>query len=109
MNADKPNNVQELSEEELSSIVGGETLHKQDGRCYEYVGDSSDEDWNSSYLCPICGRPVHYGSWFRFYCDPCNKSWLIESKLRLNTASHVWKQIPWSEYERKRNDQHTLW
>lgn len=102
MDSDELNKAQELTDEQLKGVAGGQTLFEQDGRYYEYVGSSSDEDWNASYLCPNCGRPVHYGDWFRFYCDPCDESWLYEDKLRVNTASKVWKQISWGEYKQKK-------
>ena len=45
---------------------------------------------NKKYLCPSCHRAVHPGSWGRYYCDPCNESWLLESNLELNLASGGW-------------------
>ena len=47
-------------------------LDDVDGRYYHYTGKESQRD--SKYVCPVCGRSVHYGSGWRYYCDFCNKS-----------------------------------
>ena len=47
---------------------------------YEWKGT----DDNKKYLCPRCHRPVHTGSWGRYYCDPCDESWYFEGSLEMN-------------------------
>ena len=95
--ADKKMNTVELTDEELKSIQGGYNYYQNGDKYYEYVG--SDE--NQKYVCPICGRPVHAGAWWRFYCDPCDKSWFREASLDINLASGAWASISKEEYRRK--------
>ena len=45
------------------------------------------------YICPKCGRPVHYGSGWRYYCDQCDESWYFEKSLNPNLNSGLWKEI----------------
>ena len=65
----------ELKKEELEQVSGGYNLTEIDGRYYHYTGKESQRD--SKYVCPVCGRSVHYGSGWRYYCDFCDKSWNI--------------------------------
>ena len=94
--------AQELSDEQLGSVAGGQTECTYNGKRYKYVGATDAgssagrnwrDDYDKCYLCPNCGRPVHYGSWFRYYCDPCDESWYYESKLIPNLTTGVWKEV----------------
>ena len=87
----------ELTDEELGAVQGGYDYVQQDGNYYEYVGSDKDQ----KYVCPNCGRPVHYGAGWRFYCDPCDESWFFEGKLDINLASGAWASIPEDEYRKK--------
>ena len=102
MDEKKFEGAQELSDEQLEGVAGGQTECTYNGKRYKYVGatDSGSsagrnwrDDYDKCYLCPNCGRPVHYGSWFRYYCDPCDESWYYESKLIPNLTTGVWKEI----------------
>lgn len=95
-----PDGVEELADDQLKGIVGGQTLAREDYKYYKYVGTNSDEDWNASYLCPNCGRPVHYGGYGFFFCDPCDEKWWEELSLKLNLQSGMWKQITRKEYKK---------
>ena len=92
----------ELPDEELNEVVGGKDIHdefvgqKKGGltrinvyKRYKWEGG----DINRKYFCPNCGRFVHKGSWGRFYCDPCNESWYIESLLVPNLDAWVFKYM----------------
>ncbi len=92
----------EVADEILGEVNGG----------YDKYHDSSAEKyyiWNGNsrtaekYLCPNCGRPVHYGSGWRYYCDPCNESWFFESSLRPNIAAGYWKEVSEEEYKLYQN------
>ena len=91
--------TQELSDEELEGVAGGKWFTEENGKYYEYTGSRSDADWSASYLCPKCGKPLHYGSWGRYYCDPCDESWFFESPLKLNLQSGVWTEITKERYD----------
>ena len=102
MDEKKPEGAQELSDEQLGGVAGGQTECTYNGKRYKYVGATDAgssagrnwrDDYDKCYLCPNCGRPVHYGSWFRYYCDPCDESWYYESKLIPNLTTGVWKEI----------------
>lgn len=85
----------ELVDEDLAEANGGVTHHdKSADKYYMWIGYDNDD----KYLCPNCRRPVHIGSWLRYYCDPCNASWLDESRLVPSIASGTWKEIPREEY-----------
>lgn len=87
--------VNELSEEELSSVSGGAIRISTDNTYYKFTGNYNKEsDHNNMYLCPQCGRTVHWGSWLRWYCVTCNTSWYDESKLLPNLESRLWNIIP---------------
>lgn len=90
--------TEQLTDEQLGGIVGGLRYVKTNTWCYKYVGSTSDADWNASYLCPKCRKPVHYTGWGWFRCDPCDESWFDEGKLVLNLDSGLWKQISKEEY-----------
>ncbi len=87
----------ELSDEELKTVQGGYDYVQEGDKYYKYVG--SDE--NLKYVCPNCGRPVHSGAGWRFYCDPCDESWFFEDALDINLASGSWASISEDEYRRK--------
>ena len=54
------------------------------------------------YECPVCGRIVHWGSWLRWYCDPCDQSWHEKSSQLLpNLNSGLWTSISQEEYDSK--------
>lgn len=87
--------VNELSEEELSSVSGGAIRISTDNTYYKFTGNYNKEsDYNNMYLWPQCGRTVHWGSWSRWYCVTCNTSWYDESKLLPNLESRLWNIIP---------------
>lgn len=86
----------ELKKEELEQVSGGYNLTEIDGRYYHYTGKESQRD--SKYVCPVCGRSVHYGSGWRYYCDFCDKSWFFERGLNPNLSSGLWEEISEEEY-----------
>ena len=86
----------ELKKEELEQVSGGYNLTKIDGRYYHYTGKDCQRD--SKYVCPVCGRSVHYGSGWRYYCDFCDKSWFFERGLNPNISSGLWEEISEEEY-----------
>lgn len=90
----------ELKDQELEIVHGGQNFAKQDGAYYEYVGSGwpGSSDWDKCYLCPKCGRPVHFGAGFRYYCDPCDDWWFNEEKLRLDLSQGMWKEISEERY-----------
>ena len=93
---DKKMNSIELSDEELKVVQGGFSYWKNnDGGYYKYTGSNPDQ----KYLCPKCGRPVHEGTGWRFYCDPCDESWFFEDKLTPNLNSGAWTSISKEEYD----------
>ena len=77
----------ELNEKDLKHVSGGAITHSIGEAFYEFNGNySGPKDYNHIYLCPICGNTVHWGSWSRWYCDPCNTSWYDKSKLLANLS-----------------------
>lgn len=85
----------ELSDKELSTVSGGVLKMSTDYAYYVFVGDYNKEsDYNNVYSCPYCGRTLHWGSWSRWYCDPCNTSWYDQSKLLANLSGNIWANIP---------------
>ena len=87
----------ELTDEELGEIQGGYNYAHMGNNYYEYTGSDPDQ----KYLCPRCGRPVHKGWGWRFYCDPCDESWFVELALEPNLSSGAWTSISKEEYDRK--------
>lgn len=87
----------ELTDEELGRAQGGFDICAHDGQYYLYKGNDSD----LKYTCPNCGRPVHEGAAWRFYCDACDESWFFESALEPNLSSGAWKEISKEEYTRR--------
>ena len=90
-----PTAAQELTDEEMDQVTGGaderSVLVKTEYgigtvcktfKTYKWKGT----DDYQKYLCPRCHRPVHPGSWGRYYCDPCNESWFVENLLEMNMA-----------------------
>lgn len=101
MDEKKPADAFELDDEQLAGVAGGQSYADQDGKHYKYIGnDDTDPDWNNCYLCPNCGRPVHYGGWGRYFCDPCDENWYYESKLRLNLSTGVWQEMDDEQYKK---------
>ena len=81
-----------LSDDELKHVESG-LMVDRDGEWYEFTGNYSDpKDYNRAYRCPLCGRLVHWGSWSRWYCDPCNASWFYVEYLKLYTDSGLWRK-----------------
>ena len=85
--------AQELPDEEMDKVAGGankrsELIRREvnwNGILHVYaVYEWKGTDDNKKYLCPNCHRPVHPGSWGRYYCDPCNESWYLEGSLERN-------------------------
>lgn len=93
------NNPQAVADADLAEVTGGYTI------CYD-PNTNGYYHWRGSggsdvkYLCPNCKRPVHFGSWLRFYCDPCNASWLDEDPLLPNIAAGQWEEISKEEYDK---------
>ena len=79
----------------------GATLHMYGDRYFCYVCTTSDADWNASYLCSKCGRPVKYAKLGRFHCDSCDEIWFFEYKLTINTESGMWKGISREEFMKR--------
>lgn len=93
---------QELNDNELEHVNGGynyfRVSYDHDSFYLKYTGSEADRD--SKYLCPKCGRPVHAGKNWSYYCDPCNDFWLNENKLIPNVAGGLWTRVdsedlPW--------------
>ena len=91
--------VQELSDESLNAVSGGGDTRRETYNYRKVFGngyyDYTDYEWvgtddNLKYLCPNCHRPVHPGGWGRYFCDPCDESWFVESNLERNTSSGGW-------------------
>lgn len=88
-----PTAAQELPDEEMDKVAGGANKRSElirrdvqwNGILHVYaVYEWKGTDDNKKYLCPNCHRPVHPGSWGRYYCDPCNESWYLEGSLERN-------------------------
>lgn len=101
MDVQKHEEAQKIPDEFLGQVFGGKKHFEINGRYFEYTGSILcwSSDWDHCYLCPRCGRPVHYGKWARFYCDPCDESWYWEEKLVPNLASGLWKELTKEEYD----------
>lgn len=99
-----PHGAQELADDQLEGVVGGMFISHRNHKYYKYVGGNSDADWNASYLCPNCGRPVHHGGWGLFYCDPCDERWWREASLVLSLESGMWQEITRKEYRQIQMD-----
>ena len=100
MAEEKLDTTKELSDEELDSVAGGQIFRIQNGKYYVYDGGNAGMD--GKYLCPNCGRPVHYGTAWRYYCDPCDKSWFMEDLLDINLSSGTWTELTRKEYKQLR-------
>lgn len=88
----------QLTNKELENVYGGYFLFRDDDdRCYQFQGKKSQRD--QKYACPNCGRPVHYGSSWRYYCDHCNESWFFEKCLDPNLKSGLWVEIDPEDFE----------
>ena len=87
-----------LSDSELSEVAGGLNwvAVKSTGKYYRW--NHGDNHGDEKFLCPNCGRPVHWGSGWRYYCDPCDASWFAEGRLVPNIKSGLWTEISEWEY-----------
>ncbi len=95
----------ELTDRELSEVTAGyDYYHDKAGQKY-YKWTGTTDEKNQKYFCPNCGRPVHWGTGWRFYCDPCNASWFIENRLSPNLASTYWVEISKREYDNYENSE----
>ncbi len=100
------NNIQEkfaaenLQDADLEQVTGGYRLYHDRGtdKYYKWTGENFGDN---KYLCPNCKRPVHLGWWLKFYCDPCNASWMDESRLLPNYSSGLWNEITKDEFDRR--------
>lgn len=94
------NNIrqQALVNEDLAEVTGGAHFAevKSTGKYYE-----SDAPVNQLFLCPKCHRPVHTGTFGRYYCDPCDKSYGSTDSLVPNLDSGLWREISVGEYHSK--------
>ena len=86
----------ELNKEELDKVSGGYDYANIDGKYYKGFG----KDTENKYLCPNCGRPLHPGSWGRFYCDPCNESRFVEISLPPNLKSGSQRELTEKEWRK---------
>ena len=82
-----------IDHEELQTLSAGRDEYRVWEPAVKF-GESpyTDYKWNGTddskkWLCPNCGRPVHYGSGWRYYCDPCDESWFVENLRQPNFAS----------------------
>ncbi len=71
---------QSLTNQELEQTVGGESAiqRKQKARIYNKNNDRIGLRTDAGieyYPCEKCGRPLHCGTFHRWYCDPCNCSY----------------------------------
>lgn len=105
----------ELSDEELENATGGGCSADccgatENGIYYTFTGDDCNpDDYNRAYLCPICGRPVHWGSWARWYCDPCDKHWDDEYQLKPNLNSGLWRVETEQEARKRKIPNPSVW
>lgn len=98
MNENELAGSHELTDDELGKVTGGATLHMKGDKYFAYIGSSSNSDWNLSYVCPNCGKPVRYTKLGFFKCDACDEKWWFEYKLEINDKSGVWKEISREEF-----------
>lgn len=102
-NMQSKNQAGALDDAELGEVAGGgvDTYCTTNGKYYHYTGTQSGEygfTAYGTYRCPNCNRPLHYGSWLRWYCDPCNASWFSTDRLIPNEEDGLWKEISKKEY-----------
>ena len=90
----------ELNQKELSEVSGGYRYTTVDGKHYCGFGD----DVQNKYLCPKCGRPVHPGKAWRFYCDPGDESQFFENSLLPNLKSGYWEEMTEEEWEKMQSE-----
>ncbi len=100
-NSQNENQSTALNDSDLGGVTGGYVLYYDSAANAYYAWEGSAID-DSKYLCPNCKRPVHFGSWIRYYCDPCDASWLKEDWLLPNLKDNHWKRISKEEYERQK-------
>ena len=79
----------ELSDQELAQASGGEGDAGKAGETYVWKRDSQGrathwiqdgEIWH--YICPRCGRILHRGTFYLWYCDPCD-DWFTDGQIRV--------------------------
>ena len=85
----------------MDLLQGGTIKSAVSESLYELNGNyKNPKDYNRMYECPVCGRIVRWGSWSRWYCDPCNQSWHEKSSQLLpNLNSGLWTSISQEEYD----------
>ncbi len=92
-----------IADQDLEQVTGGQAwIHFLSNDTY-YVWTGSGWARNNRYLCPNCKRPVHYGAWLRFYCDPCNASWYYAEDLLPDLSTGKWEQVTKAQYEHHEN------
>lgn len=97
MSTEKNANVAAIPDEELGRVAGGMDWY-QDKRHNKYYKWDGGDNKNEKYRCPNCGRVLHYGAGWRYYCDPCDESWFYESGLVLNRGQNLWRECSWEEW-----------
>ncbi len=102
-NVQNKNQATVLNDADLEQIAGGKArpIHfSSNDTYYAWNGNDAYYGWSDEhqFLCPNCKRPVHKGTWGRWYCDPCDASWYSEESLLPDTANYNWKQITRHEY-----------
>lgn len=97
-NTRKVANKTQLSDNELADVTGGmgKWYDAATGKYYKWTG-CFDNDLK--YLCPNCGRPLSSFWGFKYTCDHCDASWILEERLVPNYASGLWKEITKEEYD----------
>ncbi len=88
---------QNLTDAELENVTGGMEWY-QDTKEHRFFHWAGGNNLDEKYRCPNCDRLLHYGTGWRYYCDPCNESWFYESDLTLNLGDHLWKEVSWSDW-----------
>ena len=85
--------IRDQKDQAFESVQGDFQYYTDEqNQYYRFVG-SRNTDRDRKYTCPICGKPVRYGQSWRYYCDPCGKSWFMEDPLRPNLDSGMWKRM----------------
>lgn len=102
MNEKEPEDVRELSEEDLKEAVGGRNhcYWYWDGEYWFWDAGLTTKACNERYLCPKCGGPLHFSWGFRYYCDPCNDSWYWEDSLIPNIKSKHYIRTTKADYDK---------
>lgn len=98
MDTRKTTDVEGLADEDLADVAGGYDKYHDESPDRYYIWDGNSRTY-AKYLCPNCRRPVHEGLGARYYCDPCDASWYIESRLVPNIGAGYWKEVSKQEYQ----------